>query len=176
MQGLNEVEVLIPEEEIQKKVSEIAARINRDYKGRNPLLVGVLRGAVFFLTDLARRINLPVKIDFIAVSSYGSTTESSGIVKITKDLEFSLEGEDVILVEDIIDTGLTVKYLLELFEARKPASLKVCSLLLKPARLKVQVPIDYLGFEVPNRFIVGYGLDYDQKYRNLPFIGYLKDK
>lgn len=167
-------EVLIPEEEIQRRVKELGEELTCDYQGRSPLFVCVLRGAVIFHADLIRSVDLNVTIDFISVSSYGSATESSGEVQLIKDLGSSIKGVDVLLVEDIIDTGLTLNYLLRNLESRQPASLKVCSLLSKPSRRKIEVAGDYIGFEIPDRFVVGYGLDFDQRYRNIPFIGVLK--
>jgi hypoxanthine phosphoribosyltransferase len=168
-------EILIAEERVQNKVSELAERISEDYQGRCPILVGVMRGAGMFHADLIRRIRLDLSIDFISVSSYGDNTHSSGEVQLVKDLETAVEGEDVILVEDIVDTGLTLAFLLRLISARNPASLKVCSFLSKPSCRRIDVGIDYLGFEIPDRFVVGYGLDYQQKYRNLPFLAVLRD-
>lgn len=169
-------EILIPEEQVRRRVSELADRISEDYQGRRPILVGVMRGAGVFHADLIRRIRLELSIDFISVSSYGNNTLSSGEVQLVKDLETAVEGEDVILVEDIVDTGLTLAFLLRMISARNPASLRVCSFLSKPSCRRVDVDIDYLGFEIPDRFVVGYGLDYQQKYRNLPFLAVLRDK
>lgn len=168
------IEVLVSEEEIDKRISEIAKAISEEFAGKEVLLVGILKGAVIFMADLARKITLPVTMDFMSVSSYGSATKSSGAVQIIKDLEVSIEGKHLIVVEDIVDTGLTLKYLLENLWARGPATVKICALLDKPEARQVEVPIDYKGFEVPNEFAVGFGLDYDQKYRNLPFVGALK--
>jgi len=165
---------LITADEIQKRTAEIGQQISVDYEGKNPLVVGVLRGAVIFHADLIRHMDCELKVDFISVRSYGESTRSSGQVQLIKDLESSIEGEHVILVEDIVDTGLTISYLLRNFESRRPSSLKVCSLLSKPSRRVVEVPIDYLGFEVPDEFVVGYGLDFQQKYRNLPYIGIMR--
>ncbi len=170
----NEVgDVLISSEQIQARVVEMGGEITRDFSGRTPLFVAILRGAAIFHADLIRHVDLKLGVDFISVSSYGNATKTSGQVQLIKDLESSIEGIDVILVEDIVDTGLTIKYLLRNLESRGPRSLKVCTLLSKPARREVEVPIDYIGFEIPDRFVVGYGLDYDQKYRNLPYIGVL---
>src|SRR5947208_6327611 len=163
-------EVLVGADELQRRVSELGEEISRDYAGRSLLLVGVLKGAMFFLSDLMRFIEIPVEVDFMAVASYGSATDSSGVVRILKDLDVSIEGRDVLIVEDIVDSGLTLSYLLRTMRARQPASLEVCALLTKPERLKVDLPIRYTGFEIPNRFVIGYGLDYAQKYRQLPFV------
>jgi hypoxanthine phosphoribosyltransferase len=166
--------VLISEEQLQQRIRELAQQIMADYEGRPLLVVGLLKGAVNFMVDLTRVMDRPVAIDFMAVSSYGASTESSGIVRIDKDLNESLEGKHVLIVEDIVDTGLTLKYILELLRRRGPASLRVCTLLNKQERRLADVPIDYIGFTVPNEFVIGYGLDYNQIYRNLPFIGVLK--
>lgn len=163
-------EILISEDQIRKRVEELGRQITQDYRDTVPLFVCVLRGAVIFHSDLIRQVDLPLKMDFISVSSYGSTTESSGEVRLLKDLESGIRGQDVILVEDIIDTGLTVDYLLRLLRSRAPASLEVCALLSKPSRRKVSVSVRYIGFEIPDQFVVGYGLDLDQRYRNLPYI------
>jgi hypoxanthine phosphoribosyltransferase len=164
-------EVLIDENRIRRRVEELGRQIAGDYRSREPLVVGVLRGAVVFHADLIRRLDPHIRIDFIAVSSYGAATATSGEVKLIKDLESGIRGEHVILVEDIVDTGLTLDYLLRLLRSRQPASLAVASLLSKPSRRRIEVPINYLGFEIPDRFVVGYGLDYRQRFRNLPFIG-----
>jgi hypoxanthine phosphoribosyltransferase len=166
--------ILITEEEIQRRVRELARQIERDYEGKDLLMVGLLKGAVTFMVDLTRAMQRPVAVDFMAVSSYGSSTESSGIVRILKDLDESIEGRHVLIVEDIVDTGLTLRYILEVLRQRGPASLRVCALLNKKERRLVDVPLDYVGFDVPNEFVVGYGLDFRQIYRNLPFIGVLK--
>lgn len=166
--------VLLSAEEIAARTLELGKMITEDYAGKEILMIGVLRGAVLFMADLARAIEVPVALDFMAVSSYGSGTASSGIVRILKDLDHSIEGKHVLVVEDIIDSGLTLNYLLENLKSRKPASLKMCTLLNKPERRKVNVHIDYNGFTIPDYFVVGYGLDYAEKYRNLPFIGILK--
>lgn len=160
---------------IQRRVAELGAKITRDHADRadNLTLLGVLKGSYVFLADLCRHIALPCSVDFIGIASYGDATESSGVVQITSDVTRSIEGRDVIVVEDIVDTGLTAKYLLENLTTRRPASVKLCSLLHKPARTQVSVPIDYLGFEIPDHFVVGYGLDVAQQYRNLSFIGYV---
>lgn len=167
-------EVLISEEEIAVKVRELAARITEDYRGESVLMVGIIKGAVIFLSDLIRHIEVPVSIDFMAVSSYGKASRSSGVVKILKDLDQSIENRHVIVVEDIVDTGLTLKYMLDNLTTRKPASLKTCTLLDKPSRRKVKVAPDYNGFVIPDKFVVGYGLDYAENYRNLREICVLK--
>ena len=168
-------EILITQQQIEERVAELGAAITRDYHESSPLLITVLRGAAIFCADLVRRIDLKLRLDFISVASYGASTESSGEVQLIKDLDVGIQGMDVILVEDIIDTGLTVDYLLRNLQSRQPASLRTCVLLSKPCRRKVDVPLDYMGFEVPDRFLVGYGLDYAQKYRNLPFVAVLND-
>lgn len=167
-------EVLLNAEELQAKIKELGTAISRDYAGKDLLLVGVLKGAVVFLSDLLRAIDIPAAIDFMAVSSYGAATKSSGIVRILKDLDDSIEGRHVLVVEDIVDSGLTLHYMLENLASRRPASIKVCALLDKPERRQVEVHVDYLGFRIPDRFVVGYGLDYAEKYRNLPYIGVLR--
>lgn len=167
-------EILIPAEDVQAKVRELGEAISRDYKGKNPLLVSVLKGAVFFLVDLTRALSIPFSLDFMAITSYGPGPTSQGVVRIIKDLDESIEGRHVLVVEDIIDTGLTLGYLLRNLQARRPESLKVCTFLDKPARRIVDLPIEYRGFTIPDKFVVGYGLDYRQHYRNLPFIGVLK--
>jgi len=168
--------ILYSKEDIQSKVTSIANRINNDYQELdNILLIGVLKGANVFMCDLMREINLPIKIDFIAASSYGHSTESSGIVKIIKDLDYSIEGMNVIIVEDIIDTGLTLKYLTENFKSRNPSSLEICTLLDKPERRLVEIEVKYIGYQIPDEFIVGYGIDFAEKYRNLPYIATLKE-
>lgn len=167
-------EVLISTEELQRRVAELASEVRRDYQGQPLLLVGVLKGAVIFMVDMAKELDLDVEMDFMAVSSYGASTESSGIVRIIKDLDDSVEGKHVLIVEDIVDTGLTLKYIMENIAARGPASLRVCTLLNKRKDRKADVHIDYVGFEIPDSFVVGYGLDYAQSYRNLPCIHLLK--
>ncbi len=169
-------EVLIPSAEIQEKVCELGERITEDYRGERPLLIGILRGAVVVLGDLMRNIDLPCEIDFMDISSYGSGTSSSGVVRILKDLEEDITGRHVLIVEDIIDTGLTLSYLRRSLLARRPASLEICALLTKPSRRRVELPVKYLGFEVPDEFVVGYGLDYSGAYRNLPDICVLKSE
>jgi hypoxanthine phosphoribosyltransferase len=163
-------EVLVSADELQRRVSELGAEISRDYAGRSLLLVGVLKGAVFFLSDLMRFIEIPVEVDFMAVASYGSATDSSGVVRILKDLDVAIEGRDVLIVEDIVDSGLTLQYLIRNLGSRDPRTLEVCALLTKPERRKVDLPTRYVGFEIPDRFVVGYGLDYDERYRNLPYV------
>ena len=165
------VEVLLTEEQVDARISEIGAQISRDYEGKEVHLVCVLKGGTFFTCELAKRISVPVSLDFMSVSSYGSDTKSSGVVRIVKDLDEPLRGKDVIVVEDIVDSGRTLSYLLEMLKDRGPASLKLCTLLDKPERRVTDVKVDYTGFRVPDEFLVGYGLDYDQKYRNLPYIG-----
>lgn len=166
--------MLISEEKLAARIKELGEQITADYAGKEILAIGVLRGAVLFMADLTRAIKVPVAIDFMAVSSYGAGTSSSGVVRILKDLDEDIEGKHVLIVEDIIDSGLTLSYLLDNIKSRKPASLKLCTLLNKPERRKAEVHIDYNGFTVPDYFVVGYGLDYAEKYRNLPFIGILK--
>ena len=165
------VNIMFSEEEVDKRIKELGEQISKDYAGKEVHLVCVLRGGVFFMCELSKRITIPVSMDFMSVSSYGNDSKSSGVVKIVKDLDDSLEGKHVLVVEDIIDSGRTLSCLLEMLMERKPASLKLCTLLDKPDRRVVEVPIDYTGFAVPDEFIVGYGLDYAQKYRNLPYIG-----
>jgi hypoxanthine phosphoribosyltransferase len=167
-------EILLQPTDLAAKIKELGAVISRDYQDRDLLLIGVLKGAVVFLADLLREITIPVSLDFMAVSSYGAATKSSGIVRILKDLEESIEGRHVLVVEDIVDTGLTLHYMLENLSSRRPASLKVCALLDKPDRRQVELAVDYLGFHLPDQFVVGYGLDYAEKYRNLPCIGVLR--
>ncbi|SEN63679.1 hypoxanthine phosphoribosyltransferase [Lihuaxuella thermophila] len=169
-------EILISEAEIAEKVTELGQMISRDYKDLNPLCICVLKGAVPFMADLIRKMEIPVEVDFMAVSSYGSSTKSSGVVRILKDLEASVEGRHVLVVEDIIDSGLTLSYLIAMLKGRKAASVKVATLLDKPARRTVDLKPDYCGFEIPDEFVVGYGLDYAEKYRNLPYIGVLKEE
>lgn len=168
------IEVLLSEEVVDARIKEIGEQISKEYAGKQVHLIGVLKGSVFFVCELAKRISVPVTMDFMSVSSYGSDTKSSGVVKIIKDLDESLKDKDVIVVEDIVDSGNTLSYLLEMLGDRKPASLKLCTLLDKPERRRKQVHVDYTGFRIPDEFVVGYGLDYDQKYRNLPYIGIVK--
>ncbi|HEY8463563.1 MAG TPA: hypoxanthine phosphoribosyltransferase [Bacillota bacterium] len=166
--------ILFSEAEIQRKVTELGEVITRDYRGKSLVLIGIMKGAVPFVADLMRRIDLPLAYDLMAVSSYGASTKSSGTVRILKDLDLSIEGLDVLIVEDIVDTGLTLQYLVENLKSRKPNSLKICTLLDKPSRRKVEIKPDYNGFMIPDAFVVGYGLDYAEKYRNLPYIGVLR--
>ena len=168
-------EVLVEREALADRVLELAAEISRDYEGQDLLLVGVLKGAVFFLSDLMRHLDRECEVDFMAVSSYGSSTDSSGVVRILKDLDASIEGRNVLIVEDIVDSGLTLSYLMRTLRARDPATLEVCALLTKPERRKVNLPIRYVGFEIPNRFVIGYGLDHAERFRNLPFVAVLDD-
>jgi hypoxanthine phosphoribosyltransferase len=163
-------ETVVESQELQRRVAELGAQITDDYAERDLFLMGVLKGAVFFVADLMRTIDMPCELDFMAVSSYGSLTDSSGVVRILKDLDSSIEGKDVLIVEDIVDSGLTLNYLLRNLRARSPRSLEVCALLVKPGRRKIELPIRYVGFEIPNRFVVGYGLDLDQRFRNLPYV------
>ncbi len=165
------VRVMISEEDVNKRIQEVADKINADYHGRSIHMICVLKGGVFFMCELAKRISVPVSLDFMSVSSYGNDTKSSGVVRIVKDLDEPLEGKDVLVVEDIIDSGRTLSYLLQIVRDRKPSSLRLCTLLDKPDRRVVDVKVDYTCFEIPDEFVVGYGLDYAQKYRNLPFIG-----
>jgi hypoxanthine phosphoribosyltransferase len=167
-------ETLVTAEQLQERVAELGEQISRDYVGRSLLLIGVLKGAVFFLSDLMRYIEIPVEVDFMAVASYGSATDSSGVVRILKDLDAAIEGRDVLIVEDIVDSGLTLQYLLRNLGSRNPRSLEVCALLTKPERRKVDLPSRYVGFEIPDRFVVGYGLDHAEQYRNLPFVAVLE--
>jgi hypoxanthine phosphoribosyltransferase len=166
-------EILVQPDELQHRIRELGAEISRDYAGSDLLLIGVLKGAVFFLADLMRQIEIPCEVDFMAVSSYGSSTDSSGVVRILKDLDAPLEGRDVLIVEDIVDSGLTLQYLMRTLQTRGPASLEVCALLTKPERRKVETPARYVGFEIPDKFAIGYGLDYAERYRNLPYVATL---
>lgn len=169
-------DVMIGKDELQKRIAELGAEISKDYKGESIMAICVLKGAVLFMSDLIRELNVETKIDFMAVTSYGASTKSTGVVRILKDLDSNIEGENVIIVEDIIDSGLTLKYLKDYLLARKPKSLKICTLLDKPERRVADVSADYIGFTIKNKFIVGYGLDYNQKYRNLPYISYLEEE
>jgi hypoxanthine phosphoribosyltransferase len=169
-------EVLVPAEKLQQRVRELGAEISRDYEGRDLIMIGVLKGAVLFIADLMRSLTVPCEIDFMAVSSYGSETDSSGVVRILKDLDSPIADRNVLIVEDIIDSGLTLQYLLRNLRARNPASLEVCALLAKPDRRRVELPIRYVGFEIPNRYVIGYGLDYAQRYRNLDCVAVLNEQ
>lgn len=166
-------EILITEEQISSRLDELAAEIDRDYEGREILVIGVLKGAVMVMADLTRKLHTPLTMDWMAVSSYGSGTRSSGVVRILKDLETDLEGRHVLIIEDIVDSGLTLSWLKTNLESRGPASVEIATLLRKPDAASVDIDVEYIGFDIPNEFVVGYGLDYDQKYRNLPFIGTL---
>ena len=167
-------EILVQQDELAHRVDVLGDEISSDYAGRSLLLVGVLKGAMFFLSDLMRRLDVDCEVDFMAVASYGSSTDSSGVVRILKDLDASIEGREVLIVEDIVDSGLTLSYLLRTLKAREPASVEVCALLTKPERRKVDLPIRYTGFEIPNRFVIGYGLDHQERYRNLPYVAALE--
>jgi hypoxanthine phosphoribosyltransferase len=169
-------EILIDEASLQARIAELGEEVSTDYAGRDLLLIGVLKGAVFFMADLMRELTVPCEIDFMAISSYGASTDSSGVVRILKDLDINIEGRDVLVVEDIIDSGLTLSYLMRNLEARNPASLEVCALMTKPERREIEVPVRYVGFEIPNRFVVGYGLDFAERYRNLPYVGVLDEQ
>jgi hypoxanthine phosphoribosyltransferase len=166
-------EVLIEEVALRDRIHELGEEISADYAGRDLLLIGVLKGAVFFMADLMRRLTIACEVDFMAISSYGASTDSSGVVRILKDLDINIEGRDVLVVEDIIDSGLTLSYLIRNLEAREPASLEVCALLTKPGRREIDVPVRYVGFEIPNHFVIGYGLDFAERYRNLPYVAVL---
>src|SRR5689334_23612818 len=167
-------EILVPAVDLERRVRELAEEVSRDYKGKDLILVGVLKGAVLFLSDLMRHLDIPCEVDFMAVASYGSATKSSGVVRILKDLDAVIEDRDVLIVEDIVDSGLTLQYLLRNLAGRNPRSLEVCALLVKPERQKVELPTRYVGFEIPNRFAIGYGLDHAERYRNLPYVAALK--
>jgi hypoxanthine phosphoribosyltransferase len=167
-------EILVQPDELARRVRELGAEISRDYEGREPLLICVLKGAVFFLSDLMRSLEVSCEVDFMAVASYGSATESSGVVRILKDLDAAIEGRDVLIVEDIVDSGLTLQYLLRSLGARGPATLEVCALLTKPERRRVELSPRYVGFEIPDRFVVGYGLDHAERFRNLPYVAVLE--
>jgi hypoxanthine phosphoribosyltransferase len=168
-------EVLVPEAKLQSRVAELAAEVSRDYEGRPPLLIAILKGAVPFLADLMREMTIPCELDFMAVSSYGSSTDSSGVVRILKDLDAPIADRDVLIVEDIIDSGLTLHYLIRNLQARGPKSLEVCALLTKPERRRVELPVKYVGFEIPNRFAIGYGLDHGERFRNLSYVAALRE-
>jgi hypoxanthine phosphoribosyltransferase len=168
-------EVLIEQDVLSSRIAELGDEISTDYAGRDLLLVGVLKGAVFFMADLMRRLTVPCEIDFMAISSYGTATDSSGVVRILKDLDINIEGRHVLIVEDIIDSGLTLSYLLRNLEARAPATLEVCALMTKPERREIDVGVRYVGFDIPNKFVIGYGLDFAERYRNLPYVAVLAD-
>jgi hypoxanthine phosphoribosyltransferase len=168
-------EVLVDTEALKARIAELGAEISADYEGRDLLLIGVLKGAVFFMADLMRKLTIPCEVDFMAISSYGASTDSSGVVRILKDLDINIEGRHVLVVEDIIDSGLTLSYLMRNLESREPATLEVCALLTKPDRREIDVPVRYVGFEIPNRFVIGYGLDFGERYRNLPYVAVLSD-
>jgi hypoxanthine phosphoribosyltransferase len=168
-------DILVQRDELAHRVRELGEEISRDYQGRRLLLIGVLKGAIFFLSDLMRHLDVDCELDFMAVSSYGSSTDSSGVVRILKDLDASIEDRDVLIVEDIVDSGLTLAYLFRMLRARSPASLEVCALLTKPERREIDMPIRYVGFEIPNRFAIGYGLDFAERYRNLPYVAVLNE-
>ena len=166
-------EILIESDALQARIVELGSEISREYEGRDLLLVGVLKGAVFFMADLMRELTVPCEIDFMAISSYGAATDSSGVVRILKDLDANISGRDVLVVEDIIDSGLTLSYLMRSLQARKPASLEICALLTKPDRREIDVSVRFVGFEIPNKFVIGYGLDFAERYRNLPYVAVL---
>ena len=168
-------EVLIEDDRLQERIGELGSEISADYEGRDLLLVGVLKGAVFFMADLMRQLRVPCEIDFMAISSYGASTDSSGVVRILKDLDINIEDRHVLVVEDIIDSGLTLSYLVRTLQARRPATLEICALMTKPERREMDVDVRYVGFEIPNRFVVGYGLDFAERYRNLPYVGVLQE-
>ena len=168
-------EILVQADDLRHRVRQLGEQISRDYADKDLLLIGVLKGAVFFLSDLMRHIDVPCEVDFMAVASYGSSTDSSGVVRILKDLDAAIEGRDVLIVEDIVDSGLTLQYLFRNLGARNPASLEVCALLTKPDRRKVELPIRFVGFEIRDRFAIGYGLDFAERYRNLPYVAALED-
>ena len=168
------VEVLISEEVVEARISELAEQISKEYEDKDLRIICILKGSIFFTCELAKRITVPVTLDFMSVSSYGSDTKSSGVIKISKDLDESILGRDILVIEDIVDSGNTLSYLLELLQSRKPNSMKLCTLLDKPERRRKPVRVDYTGFEIPDEFVVGYGLDYAQKYRNLPYVGIVK--
>jgi hypoxanthine phosphoribosyltransferase len=168
-------EVLIDADALRSRIAELGEEISHEYEGRELLLIGVLKGAVFFMADLMRHLTVPCEVDFMAISSYGAQTDSSGVVRILKDLDINIEGRHVLVVEDIIDSGLTLSYLIRNLESREPASLEVCALLTKPSRREIDVPVRWIGFEIPNKFVIGYGLDFAERYRNLPYVGVLHD-
>ena len=166
-------DILIDAAALRARIAELGEEISQAYEGKDLLLIGVLKGAVFFMADLMRHLTIPCEIDFMAISSYGDSTDSSGVVRILKDLDINIEGRHVLVVEDIIDSGLTLSYLMRNLEAREPATLEICSLMTKPERREIDVPVRYVGFEIPNRFVIGYGLDFSERYRNLPYVGVL---
>jgi hypoxanthine phosphoribosyltransferase len=168
-------EVLIEEDALARRITALADEVSSDYVDRDLLLIGVLKGAVFFMADLMRQITVPCEVDFMAISSYGGSTDSSGVVRILKDLDINIRDRDVLVVEDIIDSGLTLQYLMRNLRSREPASLEVCALMTKPARREIEIPVRYVGFEIPNRFVIGYGLDFAERYRNLPYVGVLNE-
>ena len=168
--------MLIEEDRLQERINELGREISSDYRGRELLLVGVLKGAVFFMADLMRALTVPCEIDFMAISSYGAATDSSGVVRILKDLDITLENRHVLIVEDIVDSGLTLSYLMRNLESREPESLEICALLTKPSRREIDVAVRWIGFEIPNRFVIGYGLDFAERYRNLPYVAVLSDE
>ncbi len=174
MSGLDRPEALLSEQQLRDRVCALGRQITEDYAGKAPLLIGILKGAAMFMVDLIRVIDLPLQIDFMAVSSYGAATESSGVVRILKDLDTAIEGRDVMLIEDVIDSGLTIAYVLDMLRRRRPASLKVCALLVKDKAAAAGLKADYVGFTIPDKFVVGYGLDHAEKYRNLPYVGVLE--
>ena len=169
-------EVLIDSDSLRARIEELGEEISTAYAGKDLLLIGVLKGAVFFMADLMRHLTVPCEVDFMAISSYGAATDSSGVVRILKDLDINIEGRNVLVVEDIIDSGLTLSYLMRNLESREPASLEICALLTKPERREIDVPVRWIGFEIPNRFVIGYGLDFAERYRNLPYVGVLSDE
>jgi hypoxanthine phosphoribosyltransferase len=169
-------EILIDSDALRSRVAELGEEISAAYEGKDLLLIGVLKGAVFFMADLMRHLTVPCEVDFMAISSYGAATDSSGIVRILKDLDINIEGRNVLVVEDIIDSGLTLSYLMRNLESREPASLEICALLTKPDRREIDVPVRWIGFEIPNRFVIGYGLDFAERYRNLPYVAVLSDE
>ena len=168
-------QILIEEDRLRERVAELGEEVSQDYAGKDLLLVGVLKGAVFFMADLMRHLAVPCEVDFMAITSYGAATDSSGVVRILKDLDINIEGREVLIVEDIIDSGLTLSYLMRNLEAREPASLEVCALMTKEGRREIDVPVRYIGFEIPSRFVIGYGLDFAERYRNLPYVAVLAD-
>jgi hypoxanthine phosphoribosyltransferase len=169
-------EVLIDADALRTRIAELGEEVSAAYQGQDLLLIGVLKGAVFFMADLMRHLTVPCEVDFMAISSYGAQTDSSGVVRILKDLDINIEGRNVLVVEDIIDSGLTLSYLMRNLESREPATLEVCALLTKPARREIDVPVRWVGFEIPNKFVIGYGLDFAERYRNLPYVGVLSDE